>query len=303
MNIDVHITTCSHSAVKCRDRLGLPNWSNIKSWTSEERIDISKISVHSIKNFIKNSVYPEQLSRFSLLDDGSDTQESIEWLSSIKDISVIKYPHRGSSAGINDYQKTINADFILHIEDDHICFNPFGKNIVNLADKILNSDLAREKNIKVLTFRSSLPTAEDSPGLNGAWGPKELIKIENIPVILFNRLGNAHHLMLKKDYDLFFPLSGSSGSCESHMNKTMEKYKFLNAEIQDYVYMFHSHTLNFDTKSIGNTDEWNKSGDGFEYGIKNMHNHLLNKNMMQCSIFEEFPKGKKIVDLKNYIYE
>lgn len=303
MNIDVHITTCNHSSVKCRDRQGLPSWSNIKSWTSKERIEISKISVNSIKNFIKNSTDPHQVSKFSLLDDGSDIQEAIEWLASIRDIDVIKYPHRGSSAGINDYQKTINSDFVLHIEDDHICFNPFGKNIVNLADKILNSNLAKEKNIKVLTFRSSLPTAKDSLGLNGEWGPREFVNVGNVPLILFNKLGNAHHLMLKKDYDLFFPLSGSSGSCECYMNDIMQRNNFLNAEIQDYIYMFHSHTLDFDTKAIGNTDDWNKSGDGFEYGIKNMHKHLLNRNMMQCTIFEDFPKLKKTIDLKNYNYD
>jgi hypothetical protein len=87
------------------------------------------------------------------------------------------------------------------------------------------------------------------------------------------------------------------------MNDIMQRNNFLNAEIQDYIYMFHSHTLDFDTKAIGNTDDWNKSGDGFEYGIKNMHKHLLNRNMMQCTIFEDFPKLKKTIDLKNYNYD
>jgi len=303
MKIDIHITTCNHSSVKCRDRQGLPEWSNVKSWTSEDRIKISKLSVDSIKKFIKNSTYTDQISKFTLLDDGSDLKEAIEWMDSLKDIDVIKYPHRGSSAGINDYQKTINADLVFHIEDDHICFNPFSRNIVNLCEKILTSKLAIEKNIKVLTFRSGLPTASNSLGLNGAWGPQDFVEIDNIPLILFNRLGNAHHIMLKKDYDLFFPLIGSSGGCECYMNEIMEKNNFKNAEIQDYIYMFHSHALNFETKFIGNTDDWNRSGDGFEYGIKNMHDHLINKNMMQCTIFEKFPKNKKMLELKNYSYD
>jgi hypothetical protein len=302
MKIDIHVTTCNHSSVKCRDRQGLPNWSNIKPWTNQERVEISKLSVESIKNFIKHSTQPEQISKFSLLDDGSDLEDAVKWLASIEGIDVIKYPHRGSSAVINDYYKTINSDLIFHIEDDHICFNPFRKNIVNLCEKILTSKLAIEKNIKVITFRSGLPTAKNSLGLNGAWGPVDFLKIDNIPLILFNRLGNAHHIMLKKDYDLFFPLIGNTGGCESYMNDIMERNNIKNAEIQDYIYMFHSHTLNFDTKAIGNTDEWNKSGDGFEYGIKDMHNHLLGSNLMQCTIFEDFLQNKKTVEVKNYFY-
>lgn len=302
MTIDIHITTCNHSSVKCRDRQGLPGWSNIRSWTNEERIDISKISVESIKSFIKNSTTPDQISRFSLLDDGSDLVNATSWLDSLKNIDVIRYPHRGSSSGINDYQKTIDADLVFHIEDDHICFNPFKKNIVKLCYDILTSEQAQRHRIKVLTLRSGLPSHKENLGINGAWGPIGKIKIDNVPLILYNAMGNAHHIMLRETYNTFFPLNGSTGGCESYMNNVMRLNSFKNAEIQEFIYAFHSHTLEYAIDNSPSCFKWNRSAEGFEYGIRDMDHYLRTGKKFTCERFVDYPESKECITIDNYNY-
>jgi hypothetical protein len=302
ITIDVHITTCNHTSVKCRDRQGLPSWSNIKSWTSQERIEISKLSIESIKSFVNQSTQKKQLKNFSLLDDGSDIPAAVEWLESIQNLNVIRYPHRGSSFGINEYQKTITSDLVFHIEDDHICFNPFKTNIVDLCHRILTSEQASRYNIKVLTLRSGLPSHPDNLGIKGGWGPIGAINIDGIPLILYNAMGNAHHIMLSDTYNKFFPLNGNTGGCEAYMNRVMLQHGFKNAEIQDFIYAFHSHTLSYSVDTSPSSFKWNRSAEGFEYGIRDMDLYLKSGKPFICNRYINYPENEEIITIADYNY-
>lgn len=294
MSIDVHITTCHHTSVKCRDRQGLPPWSNIKSWTPEERLNISKISIESIKNFVKTSITDYKL---FLLDDGSNTEDSKSWLNSLSDINVKSFPHRGSSSVINDHFSTIDSQYVFHIEDDHILFNPKSLNLNDICNKILDIE-----DIKVISLRSGLPSRKESPGINGDWGPRGFKIINDIPCIIYNRLGNSQHIMSKKTYSEFFPMVGNTGGCEDYLNRVMRNKGYKNVEIQLPIYAFHSHTLSYPI-SIPNSDEWNRSGDGFEYGIEDMDRYLKSKQEFTCTYYKQYPNEKVEEVLLNYNYD
>lgn len=299
MTVDVHITTCHHHTVRCRPRVCQISDSNTREWTPEERLEISKYTVDSVKRFCQ-AIPPEQLSRLSLLDDGSDYAPAIEWLNGLTDINVVRYPHRGSSAGINDYCETIEADLVLHVEDDHILFNPFGKNWAQICYDFLTSDVAKQHNIKVITLRSGLPSEDTSPGLGGAWGPQGWVP----GGILYKCMGNAHHIMLREDYKKFFPLSGSSGACETMMNGKLAQLGFKNVELQDFFYAFHSHMWEYPLIEGITSEELNRSGDGFEYGIKDMHEHFVKKGPIYVSRWLDYPSKERERYLieKDYIY-
>lgn len=296
MKVDIHITTCNNTNVKCRNRIGLPSWSNIKPWTLDERVEISKISINSIKNFVNSSFLSNELSRFTILNDGSNVKDYIKWLNESK-IDVNHYEHRGSSYAINDYFNDMKSDYVFHIEDDHIFFNPKSLNLIEIFDKLLS-----DGTINVLTLRSGLPSDNKSLGLNGAWGPRGFKVINGIPVILYNRLGNAHHIMKYETYSRFFPMIGNTGGCESYLNTIMEKNKFINAEIQLPIYAFHSHTLKYELDKF-DSDSWNMSGDGFEYGIYDMDSYLRSKNKFDCTYYSEYPNNKIRESLINYNYD
>lgn len=296
MNVDIHITTCNHTDVKCRNRVGLPSWSNVKSWTLDERIDISKLSINSISNFVNSSFNSSEISKFTILDDGSNIEEYKSWLDSCG-VNVLHFLHRGSSFAINDYYPTINSNYVFHIEDDHILFNPKSINLIEVFDRLLS-----DGSIHVLTFRSGLPSGEKSLGLKGAWGPKGFKVVNDIPVILYNRLGNAHHIMKLETYSIFFPMIGNTGGCESYLNNIMEKNKLVNAEIQLPIYAFHSHTLNYKLDKH-DSDSWNMSGDGFEYGIKDMDLYLKSKQEFICTYYKSYPDIKTRETLIDYNYD
>jgi hypothetical protein len=302
MKIDIHVTSCHHSTVKCRERIGLPDWNNIKPWTSEERLRISKYSVESITSFV-NSINQQKIKRYSLLDDGSDYQDALDWHKTILSPSILNFKHGGSSAMINKYAETIDSDLVLHIEDDHICFNPLKLDFVEICYEVLNSEEAKKNNVGVITFRSGLPSDLDNVGINGAWGPKGWGKFGNYNGIIYNLLGNAHHLMLTETYKKFFPLNGSSGSCEEYMNKKIQELSIKNIELQIPIYFFHSHKLNWPiNEKSAHSIEWNKSAQGFEYGIEDMHKYLKEKKKIICDLYKGYPKEKQIFVFENDYY-
>jgi hypothetical protein len=279
MKLDIHITTCHRYNVKCRARPHeSPNW-NVKEWTHEERINITKLSVYSIINFASRLRNYGHVVSLTLLDDGSDIPESIDILNELP-ITMKKFPNRGSSAGINDHYNSLRADppdYVLHIEDDNILFNP--KNI----DWLTSIDTIKQKNndIKVFTFRSGLPVDPKDKGYKGAWGPVGFTA-SPIPCILFNKMGNAHHVMSWKDYSNFFPLNGNTGSCEEYMNSKLHGF---NAEPQIPIHCFHSHMWSYPI-TTNNLNMWHKTGEGFEFGIKDMYEYLLDKNQVYQTLFD-----------------
>lgn len=299
MNLDIHITTCHRKDVKCRPRKHENEKWNVKEWTHEERLEISKISVESIINFankIKNYNHSVEI---TLLNDGSDIPEAVKWIESLKNIKVKNFPARGSSAGINDHFSDLNKnppDYILHIEDDNLLFNGLNIDWLTEIDKIKKA----QNEIKVFTFRSGLPVEKQDKGYYGAWGPIKGLQINNAHVILFKMMGNAHHIMHWNDYKKFFPLHGNTGGCEAYMNSILETYGF-NCEPQFHVHCFHSHMLEH---SINNNklNSWHKTGEGFEYGIKNMNDWLKNKNTVISKIYKEFPNQYEEIEMSKYDY-
>lgn len=289
--IDIHITTCHHNSVKCRPR----KEGNTKEWTPEERLNISKYSVDSISRFV--SVLPKnKISRFTIIDDGSDYLPAIKWLESLTWPKVIHYPHRGSSAGINDYMTKLNADMVVHFEDDHIMFNPLSLRWDNIC-----FDALAASQVDVVTFKSSLPSEQRDPGLHGAWGP--IGWLSEIQAIAYKSMGNAHHVMMADTYRKYLPLEGSSGGCETFMNQRLRSSKKINIELQFALYAFHSHLWSFPLQNKVTTRELSRSGEGWEYGIKDMHEYLLAGNPIACEWWENYAiKQKKTLNFTEYNY-
>lgn len=139
MNLDIHITTCHRRNVKCRPRIHENKKWNVKEWTHEERLEISKISIDSIIEFANKTKKHNHNVQITLLDDGSDILEATEWIKSLKDIKIKNFVARGSSSGINDHfleLKNNPPDYILHIEDDNLLFNGLNIDWLTEIDKI-----------------------------------------------------------------------------------------------------------------------------------------------------------------------
>lgn len=261
MKIDIHVTTCHKSSLVCRPRpqdAGTTRW-NARPWTLEERLEISKISLESIRRFVDKTVSLGHDVRFTILDDGTDTEEGINWLDSIDFAEVKRFPNRGSSAGINDHFKTIpeNTDLVLHLEDDQIVFDPFWSNWAEFAWRALKLN---KSNIKSITFKNGLPSTPDNPGYVGSWGPLGSEKINGLEVIKFRCLGNPHHVFLYEDYKKLFPQQGNSGSNEYYLNSKLNEFGWLNGELQIPLFFFHSHLLEYPVPHIPSTKEMNLSG-------------------------------------------
>lgn len=274
------MTTCFHSSMVCRPRINDYNIEgfNITPWTVEEKFKIAQITYKSLIEFIGDE------NSLSIIDDGSNLKEANAWLNDIKSKTnkVYQYTHRGSSQGINDYYKTIpnDIDVIFHCEDDHLIWNP-----ENLDWKQICYEFLKENpDIGVVTLRSGLPSATDRPDYKGAWGPIGF-RNSNYNAIIYNNMGNAHHIMLKKTYDRFFPLQGNAGSCEAYMNNKLHSLGLLNAELQIPVYAFHSHCYSRPLPDIVTTTELNKSPIGIEYGIKNMYEYIHANHPINYSYF------------------
>jgi len=285
LKVDIHITTCHHDSVKCRARSGLTPWTPI------DRLSISKTSIESIKQFVKpwRSRYDINL---TLIDDGSNLALAKEWMNSLEEINVKSFDHRGSAYGINDHMENIDADLVVHIEDDHVMFNPEKLDWIRICYDILSSQRAKENNVGVITFRSGLPSTKNNPGYTGAWGPHaflaannhEIVESTHYGLLLFNMMGNAHHIMLGSTYKRMLPLSGNAGDCEAFMNNKLKKHGLKNAELQTHVYAFHSHTWEKPLPLNPTTDDLNLSGAGVEYGIFDMDQHFKNKKAIQATI-------------------
>lgn len=278
MKTDIHFTTCHHSTVKCRPRNNDYNFPgfNITSWTPEEKLEIAKLSYNSLSEFCGQSI--------SVIDDGSDNEDAIKWLKLLP--SVKQYPHRGSSAGINDYITSLNTteiDMFAHFEDDLVYFNPENLDWKSICYKFLidNPDVA------TVTLRSLLPSKDIGPPYKGLWGPKGFRESINgsPPAILYKALANANHIALRDNYLKFFPLSGSSGTCEHNMCEHLESMNMYNAEIQIPVYAFHSHCLHRPLPEVVRSEDLNLSGYGVEYGIKDMVDYISNGKEITYSYF------------------
>ena len=64
---------------------------------------------------------------------------------------------------------------------------------------------------------------------------------KHINSILLNNIPNNFHIMLIENYKLLLPLKGSSGNCEADMCSRFRSFKFKHAELQDFIYIFHTH--------------------------------------------------------------
>lgn len=303
MNIDVHMTTCHRSDVRCRPRGNDHHVEgfNVTEWTPEERLEMSKIALASLRQFVESLPDTHRV-RISLLDDGSNYAPATEWLTELSEnsnwLNVIRGEACGSAETINRYADTIpeDTDLVFHAEDDQIFFNPTKLDWADVCWQILDDPKATNK---VITFRSGLPTQADDPGLRGAWGP-----VDTGPrLIYFNFMGNAHHVMRYQDYMQMLPLSGNTGSCEAQMNQTLLKKKWRNAELQEPVFVFHSHKLNDPGPKNPTTDDWNKTGRGIEFGLKDMHEHLIAKKVITGIWYARWPDAKISMDYrKDYYY-
>jgi hypothetical protein len=299
MKLDIHITTCHRHNVKCRERPHEgPGW-NVRTWTQSERLCISKYSIESIIKFYKQIKNHGHDVSITLLDDGSDMPEALEWLKSLP-INVKYFPARGSSAGINDHINAISdnpPDYVLHIEDDHILFNPLNIDFLPIIDRIR---ISHGKEC-IFTFRSGLPFSVEDKGFTGGWGPIGSNKIQEIECVFYPNIGNAHHLIKWETYKKFFPLQGSSGGCEYYMNTILPRIG-INIEPQLNIHFFHSHMWSYPIPIPATTTQWHKSGEGFELGIKEMHEFLVAKNSISTVTWELFTKKQKIENLNKYDY-
>lgn len=268
-------------SVKCRPRTNDYNIKgfNITPWTAEEKLDIAKISFESLFEFADGTPV-------NIIDDGSNIMGAVEWLLELDkrtNVFVRIYEHRGSSAGINNYFNNIlpkDTDLVAHFEDDHIYFNP--ENID--WQKICYEFLKENPDVGVITFRSGLPSNPNYPDYHGAWGPVGF-REGKYPAILFNNMGNAHHVMLMETYKRFFPLYGNAGSCEAYMNGQLNNMGLLNAELQIPIYAFHSHCYSRPLPEVITTDALNMSPRGIEYGIKEMYDHIKNKRAINYTYY------------------
>lgn len=295
MNIDFHITTCHRDNVKCRVRSpeqGVYGW-NITEWTQQERLEISKISVESIIRQV-NLLRKNHKIRLSLLDDGSNYPPAIQWLNSLQNIEVVRKPNSGSSDTINKYIDSVSkdTDLIIHFEDDNLLFNPFGIDWIQYSYDILT-----DPSIGVVTLRSGLPTDPRDKGYSGAWGPQGTHLIHPI----FRCMGNAHHIMLYETYKQFLPLHGNTGACEAYMNNKLQSMDKRNIELQEFVYSFHTHKLNGKVESE-DINMWNKTGEGYEFGIKDMHEYLTQKGKLDLKKYNPFPENIETLTVINYAY-
>lgn len=284
MKIDIHITTCHHSSVKCRPRSNDYNIDgfNILGWTQEEKIKIARKSFLSLLKFVGDN-------RISIIDDGSDLPNGkllLEFIKKYDMADVHTYQHRGSSFGINDYfaSKQLDDDtLICHFEDDHIYFNPENIDWV----KTCYNFLKEHKDIGVLSLKSGFPTDRSFPDYHGDWGPIGWRESRNglPPAFLFKSMGNSHHIMLYSIYKKFLPLQGSSGSCEAYMCRKLINIGLRCAEIQMPVYAFHSHCYEKDLPDQVTSKELNMCARGREYGIKNISGHINNSGRILYSFY------------------
>lgn len=306
MLVNVHITTCHRSDVKCRVRprdSHTPYGWNISEWNQEERLNISKSSVYSILAFA-DSIREYHEVEIHLLDDGSNYPEALDWLNTVeKDprlSSVKRFPAGGSSSVINAHFESIHpdTDLIFHVEDDNLAFNPLDLEWADACRYRLKR--YKEEGIGVLTFRSGLPTDPKDRGYRGSWGPQGTSSLGD-PI--FNMMGNAHHVMTYETYKQFMPLQGNTGGCESLMCQRLAQLGLRNAEVQEYIYMFHTHKWTGLDKPSEDIELWNKSGEGWEYGMKEMEAYILEKRPLILSRYVDFPDNKTYLYLNEHDYK
>ncbi len=300
MRLAAHITTCHRDDVKCRPRPHEgPDW-NVREWTQEERLNISKNSFNSILNFLSLLEGHGHEVDLYVIDDNSNYPPALDWLNSISSkVKIIKSSVRGSSAGVNqwsDVEGVRDSDYVLHLEDDNLLFNPLNIDWLSVIDKIAK----KNNNIVCYTFRSGLPVDKHNKGFSGDWGPKGAGHSDDIYFLLFNRLGNAHHIMKTEDYIKFLPLAGNTGGCEASMNNQLMSLG-KNAEPQIHVHCFHSHMWEYpiDTNKL---QQWHKTGEGFEYGHKDMSEFLKDKNTVISEVYTSFPNKKNTISLNDYYH-
>lgn len=300
MKLDVHITTCNRTNVKCRPRPHENSSWNVKEWTHQERIEISKLSIESILKFCCQIKFFGHSVSITVLDDGSDIKEWLDYLDVLEnDITVKRFPPRGSSAGINEHINNLVSsppDYIFHVEDDNLLFNPLSLDVLGICNMLQN----RDPRIKVITFRSGLPVESSDKGYHGDFGPIGSETLSHINCIYFKRMGNAHHLIRWKDYLNFMPLDGNTGGCEASMNNKLLKLGF-NIEPQIHVHAFHSHMFSYPI-TTNNLNSWHKTGEGFEFGHKEMNEYLKSKNKVISKVYKKFPDLVDIKELTNYAY-
>ena len=274
MSSDIHMTTCHHTSLKCRPRTNdynIEGW-NITAWTQSEKLNIAKQSLASLNQFAKQKI--------SIVDDGSDYTYANLWLQEcISKFNTYSFSRSNENA-LNKYIKFIDddVDLIAHFEDDHVYFNPENLNWQQIAYDFLTSN----KDIGSLSFISGLPNRPEFPDYKGAWGPISF-RDREIPALLYKRLGNSHHIMLKDTYLKFFPLIGKSGTCEAYMCNKLSELGLLHAEIQVPIYAFHSHCFKRELPKNVTTTELNMSARGREYGIKDMYDHINNNKRIEYS--------------------
>lgn len=309
MVVDIHITCCHNSTMKCRPRGREYPRSNVTEWTLPERLEISKISIQSLQYFIKPLLSKHTI-RCTLLDDGSDIPEALEWMNSLEGIEVIHYPKMETSAVINEYMKTVTKpDLIVHLEDDQIYFNPLNLDWIEIAHRYLTSKPFFINKMIGLTFRNGLPSDESNPQFYHNWGAKGFLDSpnDNIKCVFYELISNNCHMMTWNHYKQFLPLHGNSGNCEALMSLAIRDNGLKFTEAQEFIHIFHTHKYKEQLPDYVTTEELNLSGMGIEYGIYNIHEHLLGKGKIDCSKFLYKDSKKRIIERAifegNYHYE
>lgn len=289
MRVSFNVTVCNREGYKPSSFS--PGWQSI-----EERFQITKTSIESLLFFAKSS--KDIVHEITILDDGTDYQPSLDWMKSLK-CNVIHFPSVGSAEMMNHYLKGTGCDIIFHFEDDQIYFNPFRKNYIEDCKNILLND---KLGIQVICFKSGHGgPGESSPEYNPRDYTTGNDKHKSFYVIPY--IGNAQHVMLRENYEKFFPLIGNRGSCETMMNQKNEReLKFRQAELQEHYYVFHSHVINGTIPNQVSTTDLRKWGCGIQYGIKDMHEYLLNKKPITCEIYTDM-NNKQSVLVDDYCYE
>jgi len=298
MKIDIHIMTCH----RC-DYVPTAPGFNPNVWkTPEERLEISKISIDSFRRFI-SSVNQNSISSVSIINDGSTYEPALKWLSSITDIDVVNYDNMGSGPAMSKYIESLDddVDLVAHFEDDQIMFNPLNKDWADIAYRLISSEKEYGGFIRAVCFRSGHGCISSSHHKYAhSFTKKYNLAYNTVPY-----LGNSQFVIDLDSIKQLLPIEGNRGNSETYINEKKNKLGIIHAEIQDHIFMFHSHVLEGGIPQIPNTDSLRNWVKGEVFGIKNLHQHLLGGNMIDCIIVTDEINGtykKETLRLEEYYY-
>lgn len=283
MKVDVHCTTCHNSGVEARV-------TSIKSWTREQKKDICKISIESLIRFCESQKKYGHEITITLLDDGSDQLDMVNWMDNHPLVKVKHFKKQGSGPCTTQHVRTCEADLIVHVEDDQIYFNPYDIDWVSKSYELL-----KNSNVHFLTTYAGTPEFT-----RGAWySPTYNIVHNGIEFIHFPYIGNSFFITLKQNFNKLLPITLSSGEAETELNNKAKELKLVNGLINIPVFVFHSHLLHQDMPENIDTTSLRQWVNGKQYGIEDMHAYFLNKNPVNVVTVSDFFTNKQKRELLN----